>query len=60
MERYEYNEERQIARAKRAIEDARLHSYNFVKVEMTQEKSEAFSDSLHEDMDSIRNYEFVE
>ncbi|MEA1624737.1 hypothetical protein RPN16_24600 [Salmonella enterica] len=57
---YGYDEDRQILRAQRAITFAESNSYNFVKVEMTAERSASFSDSLHKDMDSIRNYEFVE
>lgn len=57
---YGYNEKRQLFRAQRAIDVAKSNAYSFVKVEMTAERSALFSDSLHEDMDSMRNYEFVE
>lgn len=55
-----YNENTQLAAAKRAIEVAKRNNYNFTVVTMTTAKSKEFSDSLHKDMSSKDNHEFVE
>lgn len=56
---YRYNENAQLAAARRAIEMARENQHDFKRVQMTKEQSKSFSDSLHKDMSSKDNYEFV-
>lgn len=56
---YRYNENAQLAAARRAIEMAKKNNYDFTVVQMTEEKSKSFSDSLHKDMNSNDNHEFV-
>ena len=57
---YKYNENKQLAVARRAIDMARKSNYDFNQVKMNTEKSKSFSDFLHKDMSSNSNHEFVE